>query len=191
MEAIESGIHFKFGREWTVKEYDRHRFFQGLAGAGLKGVDFVALKRDQLLLIEVKNYRVRSEFTTTNPVFTILEDPTRFADSMAQKATDSLRGIRAAAGYYLRRRLTRWLSPLVLSLPPQRHDWFFWTWAAHLSMRAQVHYCLWMEVEEDYRPQAAHWVSLIQERLPEGVDHFDWLHTDSGRQIDGISVTSV
>ena len=49
----ESGLSFQFPEGWTTIKYDEHRFYTYLSGEGLKGVDFIAIHGENLVLIEV------------------------------------------------------------------------------------------------------------------------------------------
>jgi hypothetical protein len=130
----ESGLQFSFGPQWAVKQYDAHRFFQGLSGAGLKGVDFIATDGERLLLVEAKNYRPQAHLRQSDPLAAVLAAPEAFAAAIAQKAADTLRGIAAIGGYYERKWLFRLLRPGLLRLRPSLLPWRFW---AHVHQLAQ------------------------------------------------------
>ncbi|MCB9275748.1 MAG: hypothetical protein H6564_17000 [Lewinellaceae bacterium] len=151
-EYTESGLRFSFNPGWVVKKYDAHRFFQGLAGAGLKGVDFIATDGRQVLLCEAKNYRRRQPWQKENPLDAILASPGDFAVEMAQKVQDTLRGIKVIGLYYHRKWLYRALQPLFLRLAPGGRDWRFW---AHIYRLVQapenIVFILWLETEQPQR----------------------------------------
>jgi len=150
MEFVESGLHFYFEKPWVVKKYDAHRFFPGLAGAGLKGVDFIAIQKGRLLLIEIKNYRRRRAWQIENPVQVILDDPEAFAETITHKAEDTLRGIRAIGTYYQRKWLYKLSAPLLHLLPTNGWDFLFWIRAFKLSnQRENIQFVLWMETEQE------------------------------------------
>ncbi|MCB9081902.1 MAG: hypothetical protein H6555_09355 [Lewinellaceae bacterium] len=114
----ESGFAVQFDPSWLVQKYDAHRFYRSLSGVGLKGIDFLALRRGEpLLLIELKNYR------ETPPT------PTEVAEAVARKAVDTLRGIRAIQGYFQRKWLYRMLRPWLLRRSWQHSDWVFYAQA--------------------------------------------------------------
>lgn len=138
----ESGLVFSFPRGWGVRHYDRHTYYRGLSGQGLKAVDFMALAPDgSLWLIEVKNFRRRREFLP------VLKTPAELGAQLLQKTADTQRAIHAIYGYYRRSGLYRWIEPLLLQLPWMRFDRIFWTRA--YARRAQTKVVLWLELEPD------------------------------------------
>ncbi|MCB9040022.1 MAG: hypothetical protein H6557_25655 [Lewinellaceae bacterium] len=149
MEFIESGLHFRFGEEWVIKKYDAHRFYKGLSGSGLKGVDFLGILGEELFLFEVKNFRRRHDWQEENPMDAILAQPAAFAESMAYKVEDTLLAIDAIWQYYRRKWLFRRLLPAFRLLPPTENDWRFWARAYSLMQNPeQVQVVLWMETEQ-------------------------------------------
>ena len=149
MEFIESGLHFRFGEGWVIKKYDAHRFYQGLSGSGLKGVDFLGILGEELYLFEVKNFRRRHDWQADNPLNTVLAQPAAFTESMAYKVEDTLLAIDAIWQYYHRKWLFRRLLPAFRLLPPTEGDWRFWARAHDLIQNPeQVKVVLWMETEQ-------------------------------------------
>ena len=149
MEFIESGLHFRFGEAWVIKKYDAHRFYQGLSGSGLKGVDFLGILDEELYLFEIKNFRRRHNWQADNPLNTVLAQPAAFAESMAYKVEDTLLAIDAIWQYYHRKWLFRRLLPAFRLLPPTEGDWRFWARAHGLMQNPeQAKVVLWMETEQ-------------------------------------------
>ena len=149
MEFIESGLHFRFGEGWVIKKYDAHRFYQGLSGSGLKGVDFLGILGEELYLFEIKNFRRRHDWQADNPLNTVLAQPAAFTESMAYKVEDTLLAIDAIWQYYHRKWLFRRLLPAFRLLPPTNGDWRFWARAHDLMQNPeQVKVVLWMETEQ-------------------------------------------
>ena len=149
MEFIESGLHFRFGEGWVIKKYDAHRFYQGLSGSGLKGVDFLGILGEELYLFEIKNFRRRHDWQADNPLNTVLAQPAAFTESMAYKVEDTLLAIDAIWQYYHRKWLFRRLLPAFRLLPPTEGDWRFWARAHDLIQNPeQVKVVLWMETEQ-------------------------------------------
>jgi hypothetical protein len=149
----ESGLQFSFGPQWAVKQYDAHRFFQGLSGAGLKGVDFVATDGERLLLVEAKNYRPQAHLRQNDPLAAVLAAPEAFTAAIAQKAADTLRGIDAIGRYYERKWLFRLLRPGLLRLRPNLLPWRFWAHVYRLAQSpARITFVLCLETE---RPEPA------------------------------------
>lgn len=149
MEFIESGLHFRFAEEWAIKKYDAHRFYKGLSGHGLKGVDFLGILGEELYLFEVKNFRRRHSPQAGDPLDAVLFEPAAFAEEIAFKAEDTLLAIDAIWQYYNRKWLFRRLLPAFRRLPASASDWRFWARAYDLMQEpGQVRVVLWMEVEQ-------------------------------------------
>ncbi len=166
MEFIESGLHFRFGEEWVIKKYDAHRFFQGLSGAGLKGVDFLGILEEELYLFEVKNFRRRQSWQAENPLEAILAEPSAFAEEIAYKVEDTLLAIDAIWQYYNRKWLFRRLLPAFRRLPVTENDWRFWARAYALMQHPeQVKVVLWMETEQARPALLAEVTGALQSHL--------------------------
>ncbi len=121
----ESRLTFHFDpREWAVRRYDAHTYFQGLAGAGLRGVDFVALwRRQYLVLIEVKNYAdPRAVRPGKAELIQVLE----------AKFMDTLQGLSTIEAMLERKWFFRITRPGWLRADARRFDWAFWAQAGHL-----------------------------------------------------------
>ncbi|MCO6491390.1 MAG: hypothetical protein J5I98_23435 [Phaeodactylibacter sp.] len=148
MEFIESGLHFRFDGEWAIKKYDAHRFYQGLSGSGLKGVDFLGIRGEELFLFEIKNFRRRREWQAENPLEAILARPEEFVETVACKVEDTLLAVDAIWQYYNRKWLFRRLLPAFRLLPVTGNDWRFWARAYRLMQNPeQVCVILWIETE--------------------------------------------
>lgn len=149
MEFIESGLHFRFSEQWVIKKYDAHRFYQGLSGSGLKGMDFLGILEEELFLFEVKNFRRRQLWQRENPLDAVMFEPAAFAEEIAFKVEDTLLGIDAIWQYYNRKWLFRRLLPAFRLLPVTDNDWRFWARAYSLMQKPeQVRVVLWMETEQ-------------------------------------------
>ena len=69
MTYQESGLEFNFDNNWVLKKYDSHPFYKSLSGANLKAVDFIGIwKNEILVLIEVKNYKIRYSALKKSPI---------------------------------------------------------------------------------------------------------------------------
>lgn len=154
---IESDLLVTLSSRWHWRKYDNHTFYRGLAGAGLKGVDLIALLPDgRLALIEFKNYHPRTRRGKTHPVK--LKKVARLTDTLVRKHQDSLRAIRVIDRYYQSKWYYRWRTKLTRFFPLlPTDDPGFWTEAAR---RAQgplpVVILLWLEtpaVQPAYRNQ--------------------------------------
>ncbi len=149
----ESDLYFDFSAAWQVHPFDDHRYYQGLSGLGFRGVDFIGLYRDQLILIEVKNYRKRKGMPEGDALQVIREESLSFIAKMEAKVRDSLHIVDLIDRYYQR----RWLSRSLQSLPPKirrrlqprRHFWY------QVIERAQEAksclFVLWLEADSDTR----------------------------------------
>lgn len=186
----ESGLQFGFDNRWTVRKYDAHRFFQGFSGAGLKGVDFIALSGNTLLLLEVKNYRRRRAWQTENPFDRILEAPEAFAGHMSGKFLDTLRAIRAIGTYYRRKWLFRLLRPVLIRRSGARSDWAFWAQVdAHLQGGKPVIAVLWLETERDQAAFRGRLEQSLKNLLEDAVQEVQVCHPGTGQLPEGIKVS--
>lgn len=150
----ESDLEFTFNDDWIVKAYDEHPFYKSLAGQGLKGVDFIGiLNLETVVLIEVKNYKIR--FPTAVPPIQdkITGDCPAIVETMKRKVADTRRALRIIRKYYQRR---WWLRPLqwLLKKMPLRYqlgiEWQFWLWLEAKVAQNDYAVVLWMELEESY-----------------------------------------
>jgi len=114
--------------DWKVIKWDEHRFFGYVSGRGFKGVDFMALRNEELYLMEVKNYRDRRPQDEQHPFDLVLADSDFYGEIFLQKFTDSFALIEIIKKYYLR-------------------DFIFWTRAAEIIRNhpEHVHLVLWLE----------------------------------------------
>lgn len=155
----ESGLKFTFNKDWVVKKYDSHRYYKGLSGMGLKGIDFIALNlRENLVaFFEVKNYRTRFHQNTGEPILPEPKPADALAHSLSAKVSDTLLALDAIITYYRKSFLYRWLQPLYLKLPFYVGDRFFWTKVENcIYVHENLVYVLWVELEErdlHYRKQ--------------------------------------
>ena len=86
----ESGLVFTFPKNWVVKKYDEHRFYNYLSGLGFKGIDIIAITPERkLILIEVKNYINRFPQDGIDPTETLIENIDSFSEGYVQKFQDS------------------------------------------------------------------------------------------------------
>lgn len=149
MDFLESGLRFIFGPEWVVKKYDEHPYFQGLSGAGLKGVDFIAIHAGRkAVLIEVKNYRTRHN-VEMDRFFEVLAKPAEeLAIEMRRKTEDTLLAIDAVRQYYDRSWWYRRFRRLWIHWPWVQHNRAFWTRINELADQ-QLQVVLWLALDED------------------------------------------
>lgn len=123
----ESGIQLEFSSEmWAVRKYDGHTYYRGLAGVGLKGVDFVALQeKKRLVLLEIKNFRTWPD--TKLPLIETL------AEELTRKIEDTLLGLDAIRQMLERKPTYRWSRPFLPFFPAQNLSWPFWNQTALLK----------------------------------------------------------
>ncbi|MEZ5040480.1 MAG: hypothetical protein R2828_11320 [Saprospiraceae bacterium] len=147
----ESDLIFSFDRSWVVKKYDSHRYYKGLSGVGLKGVDFIALniKENLAVFFEVKNYRTRYHRDTGKPIRPIPKPPEALAQSLSDKVSDTLSAVDAVITYYRKSFLYRWFLPFIIRSPFYHYDRFFWTKVGRcIRDHHQLQVILWVELEE-------------------------------------------
>lgn len=150
MTFTESGLHFTFDDSWIIQQYDAHRFYKGLSGAGLKAVDFLGIwEQNKVVLFEVKNYRWRNDKQREMPIQVILDNPGALADTISRKVEDTLRAIDTIHSYYSRK---WWFRPALMLARNQKKntaEWFFWHRLYELINREEeVWIIFWMETEQ-------------------------------------------
>ncbi len=151
----ESGLVFNFPIDWKVIKWDEHRFFGYVSGRGFKGVDFMALRNEELYLIEVKNYRNRRPQDEQHPFDLLFAESDFYGEIFLQKFADSFALIEIIKKYYLRKRFFNWWSQrnypglnILARLPFfQKRDFIFWTQAAQIihNYPEKVQLVLWLE----------------------------------------------
>lgn len=147
----ESGIQFTFNRDWVVKKYDSHRYYQGLSGKGLKGVDFIALnfKEKLVAFFEVKNYRTRFHQNTGEAIHPDPKPTDDLAQTLSEKVSDTLLAIAAITIYYEKSWWYRWWHSWYIRLPFYTGDRFFWSKVANcIYVHENIHFILWVEQQE-------------------------------------------
>ena len=146
----ESGLLFTFSDAWNVRPFDDHRYYRWFSGRGFRGVDFVGVYRDQLVLMEVKNYRRREGMPQADAFQPVREAPGAFALKMAKKVEDTFEVMLAANGAHRR----RWWFPFFMRLPerwkrryPQRYFWYI---ASELAQDpANCVFVLWLDADSE------------------------------------------
>ena len=181
---------FHFEQSCAVRKYDAHNFFQGFSGVGLKGVDFIVLYEDLLLLIEGKNYRRRQDWQTENPFDPIQAAPESFADDIADKYLDTLSALQAIGTYYSRKWWFGLLNPVRSYLPGKYLDWVFWSKIHHhLLEHKSVVSILFLESENDQRTFRQTLQGHLNKRLQGKVKETLILTAIDENRFDGIRVT--
>jgi len=150
----ESGLTFQFNEDWVINKYDEHRYFRRLSGAGLKGVDFLGIyKKEKLVLIEVKNYRIQYKAKPPTAIYHVIENPEVLAEKVQKKASDTLKAIRVVNKLYQRNWFYRLWMPILKLLRNSSltvNTWLFWTRAQVLTTTGCFKVILWIENEEEY-----------------------------------------
>lgn len=165
-------MQFTFDQRWVVKKYDQHTYFQGLSGAGLKGVDFIGIGQGQLLLMEVKNFCSRPEATDKLPITPFLDQPELLVDIFEEKVKDTLKAIATIKAYYDRSWLYRLSYPVIARMPVSKIDRIFWTHAHALLLQpAQLWFVLWLEVDPPQTGLLTQLEPILKERLSPLADH--------------------
>lgn len=150
MHYAESDIDFHFdASHWAVCRYDQHRYFKGWSGRGLKGVDFIAVrKQNKFLLMEVKNYNRRPNGKGGQTADVIRADPAILSDAFAEKIADTLTAIDAIRQYWQRRWWRRLVFWWFRRQPLGKSETAFWVRVCDLALLPQ--HCiavLWIEGE--------------------------------------------
>jgi len=146
MTFLESGLQFDFTpTNWRVMKYDTHRYFKILSGAGLKGIDFIGIhKEEALIFFEVKHFR------TNNVIIKYLNR-------------------KAWYRYFLK------LEQYIPSQLLQQKDWYFWHQIHQLrSANTSNSFVIWLEIDSDYSEMAddTFWQSL-QSKLTQELEQFN------------------
>lgn len=149
MIFLESGLQFEFGPGWVVKKYDEHPYFRSLSGMGLKGVDFIAIRKEkELVFIEVKNYRTRYN-PDMNRSFDVAAKPAaELAYELKRKSEDTLLAMDAVLQYYYRSWWYRRLRRMWMRWPWLQHNRAFWSRADAL-VNQSLHYIVWLALDMD------------------------------------------
>jgi len=149
MTFAESDIQFRFSPDWVVYRYDTHRYYRGWSGAGLKGVDFFGILRDDtLVLMEVKNYNIRSSGKRGHTLDAILAEPRILTDAFGHKIADTLVAIDAVRQYWQRHWWRRWAWRWFSHRAPHSSEQAFWARVCALAENPEC--CtavLWLESE--------------------------------------------
>lgn len=145
----ESGLEFTFGPDWVVKKYDEHSYFRSLSGLGLKGVDFVAIRKEkELIFIEVKNYRTRYNADMDQSFDVSVKPAAELAYELKRKSEDTLLAIDAVLQYYRRGWWYRKLRKMWMRWPWLQHNRAFWSRADELANH-HLHYVVWLGLDVD------------------------------------------
>lgn len=156
MHFLESDINFFFESDWVVHRYDTHRYFRGLSGRGLKGVDFIGiLHQEYLVFFEVKNYNIRPSGRGGQSLDLVQKDSHLIANAFIRKIEDTFTAVDAIQKYWERRWWRRLFSMLIRHLPIKRYESAFWRKVTELAGNPGC--CtavLWLEspaFDSDYR----------------------------------------
>jgi len=167
----ESGLSFQFPKSWTVFKYDEHRFYTYLSGAGLKGVDFIAINGEELILIEVKNYADRIIKENFDPMRGLRTDPEAYVDHYFQKFADTLKLLGIVEKYYNRKWWYRNIFQRFKSFFSKKEviktETGFWSRAIEILADVKgVKLILWLELAPQYDAKAAEEIyDYFQEQL--------------------------
>lgn len=127
MHFLESDINFFFESGWVVHRYDTHRYFKGLSGKGLKGVDFIGiLHQESLVFFEVKNYNIRPSGRGGQSLDLVQNDPRMISNAFIRKIEDTFTAVDAIQKYWERRWWRRIFSTWISHFPINRYETAFW-----------------------------------------------------------------
>lgn len=168
----ESGIKFYFNENWNIYQYDRHRFYSGLSGFGLKGVDFIGiLNKNSLVLIEVKNYVDRFIEDGVDPTEEFMKAYDTYLQAYAEKFRDTLKGIQTVQKYYRRkwwyRNLLKPFSKIIALKHLLAYDWAFWTKTHQLAFleNKKIQLVLWLSLDQEIAKQHDFQINDFQKKL--------------------------
>ncbi len=102
-ETITGKLVFEFSDKWQVCKYDELTFYKrlnnlGIKGVGFKGVDFIAISKKSILLMELKYVTASNENSRLRLAETTQENDTRpyLCDEIEKKVKDTLLGLFSA-----------------------------------------------------------------------------------------------
>lgn len=189
---VESGLSFRFPEDWVVFKYDEHRFYRYVSGSGLKGVDFIGIRGEELYLIEVKNYVERVSLDTYDPVENLLNKAKEEAGRYLRKLEDSLSLLNVIQQYYQRKWWYRKIYLPFLWKNVISSELSFWTKATTLKDRPEcVTFLLWLELPGGDKDQRAagireYFKNELKGKIPKGVK-FEIVY--SAMNYQGITTT--
>lgn len=194
-EFTESGILFQFDKNWVVQKYDEHRYFRRLCSVGLKGMDFLGIYgKEELILLEIKNYRIRYTEKPPTAIYHILQHPEILADKIIGKTRDTLQTVRVVNKYYRRNFFYRLFLPLLLRMRASRrtlHTRLFWTQAQVLAESENIRVILWLETETEYeifsKEEVKDFRNKVQTLLDKNGDGIRFEICNAGSKVPGIS----
>ena len=172
----ESNLQFKFNSNWKIKKYDEHPFYQAMSGVGMSAVDFVGIHpSEKLLLMEVKNFKSRSEKENLRTLEKLEGDSPLLLEILEEKVEETQKGIQAISQYLHKKWWCRTRFQLLDHPALQSYllsiDRLFWM-KAHQILRDfpnQVQLILWLELPEEMEAQR----KFLQENLSK--NHFESL----------------
>lgn len=152
---IESDLQFQFDATWLIKKYDNNRYYKIISGKGLSAVDFVGLWKEEVVFIEVKNYRNRpiQEFGRTRSKVEGMPPP--LVAIFKEKVEESIQGI-SVIRTYLRRKWVYSLLDNALSYSigrwlVLRSEQLFWMYIDQKikATPKAVRLVLWLELPDE------------------------------------------
>ena len=187
----ESGLSFQFPKSWTVFKYDEHRFYTYLSGAGLKGVDFIAIDGDELILIEVKNYADRIIKENFDPMEGLLSEPAVYVEAYFQKFEDTFRLLDIIEQYYNRKWWYRNIFQQFKSFFSSTETGFWSKAIEILDDMKGVRLVLWLELAPQYDAEGAKKIyDYFQEQLTKKTpEAATFILANSDRPLDPIIMT--
>jgi hypothetical protein len=197
---IESGLYFEFDPTWIVQKYDEHRYYSYFSGAGLKGVDFAAIRAGKAYLFEVKNYQIRFEGKPSYRIYDFIDNPEQLVELIISKVEDTHRGITIVHEYLSRKWLYRRLYPYYCKWPIPawaKNTWWFWAKLyAQLDKPNGSTIVLSIAVEQTYEGykenQVAEFIHVLKRRLSASMTAknfaFELMLVGDEQQIKGLRV---
>lgn len=173
-----------------MRPYDRHTYFKGLSGAGLKGVDFIGIwQQKHLFLFEVKNFRYDSRGLRRKAVDSRLSEPHQIADELIAKAADTIRAINLIARYFSTRFLFRLFYPILSYVKYVAPEWYFWSQANVLCQQPYSYVC-WLELEPAHYPMLDVIEKMAVAQVPDGYMQLLFPHPGAKLELPGLHISN-
>lgn len=128
----ESRVKLEFDPAFSICKFDAHPYFRWLSGMGLKGVDFLLLTEEILILVEVKNFCINVEDTPSKNQHLDLD---RLTSDLIKKRAGVQIVLETITRYYARNWVYRFVKKGFNRFPWFPYffkEWYFWTTADNL-----------------------------------------------------------
>ncbi len=193
----ESGLDFQFDARWRVEKYDETDYYQALSGRGFSAVDFVGLWCDEVVFIEVKNYRNRPADQLERTREKIEGETPPLVQIFDEKVWETLEGIELI-GKALRRRwwyrqYYKLLSYPALKARLLRSKRLFWMYVDEKIQTdtSAVRLVLWMELPDALATERANVATALKRQLEADFQQIEMASQAQHPFGDSLSVKSM